>query len=327
MPKYQSSFFHQDFISVDQISHKQQIMELFTHADRMKKYVEHHKIHESLKGKSIAILFYQPSTRTFSSFVAAATRLGAYVTAIHGMSEVSSAVKGESLEDTIQTICRTTAADAIVLRHPGDDSNQIAAETAPIPIINGGSGKAEHPTQSLLDLYTIYQSYKKFDGLHVAMVGDILYGRTPKSLAKLLAVMSSNIKITFVSPSRLKAPQSFLQTLKGRVQVGETENFKEVLPQVDVLYMTRIQKEWFEQAGKMTEYEKVKNRLILIPELVSLMKKKAIIMHPLPRVNEIDHKVDTDPRVRYFDQMRAGLYIRMALLEKILLRGRLQKNK
>lgn len=314
-----SEFFNKSYISVDQIKSKEMVDELFLTADKMKKQVESGKIYESLKGKSVAILFYQPSTRTFSSFVAAATRLGTYVTAIHGMQEFSSVSKGESLEDTIRSIYQTTAADVIILRHPDDNSSDVAASVSPVPIINGGSGKLEHPTQALLDLYTIYEHFGKLKNLHVVMVGDLLYGRTVKSLAKVLALVNQNTKITFVSPKELSAPRNFVANLKKRVRVTETTELNPILKSADVVYMTRVQKEWFEKAGKVDEYERLKDKYILTRHMVSQMSKNSIVMHPLPRVGEIMHEVDEDKRAFYFKQMRSGLYVRMALLEKILI--------
>jgi aspartate carbamoyltransferase catalytic subunit len=316
MPK--SSFYQQHYISIDQIGNRKQIEQLFKLADKMKVRVEKHEVYEPLKGRSVAVLFYQPSTRTFSSFVAAARRLGAYVTAIHGMEQYSSVSKGESLEDTIRSIYQTTAADAIVLRHPDDASSEIAAEASVVPVINGGSGKREHPTQALLDLYTIYSHFGRLDNLKVAMVGDLLYGRTIKSLSKLLTVTNGGTELYFVSPQELKAPREFVKEVGKKLPVHEADALEEVLGKVDVVYMTRVQKEWFEHAGKMDEYERLKDRFILTRHMVSSMKKDAIVMHPLPRVGEILREVDEDPRQRYFPQMRSGLYVRMALLESIL---------
>jgi aspartate carbamoyltransferase len=314
-----SPFFGQHYISIDQVKSLKQINDLFLLADKMKKRVESGKVYEPLKGKSVAVLFYQPSTRTFSSFVAAANRLGAYVTAIHGMEEFSSVSKGETLEDTIQSIYQTTGADAVVLRHPEDSSSIVASKASPVPIINAGSGKLEHPTQALLDMYTMHEHLGKVKDLHVVMVGDLLYGRTIKSLAKLLALTGGKTKITFVAPKELMAPPALVAELKKKIEVVETDDLQSVLPSADAVYMTRVQREWFEKAGKMGEYEQLKGKFILTRHMVTQMKKKAIVMHPLPRVGEILHEVDDDPRAKYFEQMRAGLYVRMALLESILL--------
>ena len=313
-------FFSKSFISIDQINSLSDIKYIFDAADRMKKVILSEKVYEPLKGKTVAVLFYQPSTRTFTSFVAAAKRLGAYVIDINEMTSFSSAVKGESLDDTIRTIYQTTGANAIVLRHPEDNSSQIAASVQDIPVINGGSGTAEHPTQALLDLYTIYQKFRRLDNLNIMMVGDLKYGRTIKSLAKLIARISKNSTITFVSPKELRAPKDFIKDLKDKVEVTQRSNFGTAIEEADVVYMTRVQKEWFEKEGKLDEYEALKLKFIMNKHTADKMKKDAIILHPLPRVGEIMLEVDSDPRAWYFEQMRSGLYVRMALIESILVR-------
>lgn len=309
---------NQHFISIDQVKTKDQIQLLFKRADHMKQVVESHQVYEPLRGKDVAVLFYQPSTRTFTSFVAAAQRLGAYVVSIHGMETYSSVSKGETLEDTIKSIHQTTAADAIVLRHPDNNSSQVAASVSSVPIINAGSGKLEHPTQALLDLYTIYQNLGRTDNLHVVMVGDLLYGRTVKSLAKLLGLMNGGSKITFVSPDELRMPKEEIQALSGKLDIEQTDSLKASLKDADVIYMTRVQKEWFEKSGKVDEYERLKDRFVLTRHMVEQMRPESIVMHPLPRVGEILHEVDDDKRAKYFEQMRSGLYTRMALLELTL---------
>jgi aspartate carbamoyltransferase len=312
-----SFLFQQSYVSVKQMVEVGQITKIFAVAEAMRQRVEERQVYEPLKGYSVAILFYQPSTRTFSSFSAAARRLGAYVTAIHGMQSLSSVSKGESLEDTIRTICQTTAADVIVLRHPDDASSERAAAVAAVPVINAGSGVAEHPTQALLDLYAIYQHQKRLDRLQVAMVGDLLYGRTIKSLAALLGLYKKN-SLSLVAPEALRAPTAWLGSLPKSMSVQEYDDWEGVLPEVDVLYMTRVQKEWFEQAGRLAEYEQMKHKYVLTRHLTEQMKPSAMVMHPLPRVGEILPEVDSDPRAYYFKQMRLGLYIRMALLEMIM---------
>jgi aspartate carbamoyltransferase len=310
--------YQQSYISVDQIKSRSQVEELFSIADVMKAKVLKREVYEPLKGRAVAILFYQPSTRTFTSFEAASRRLGAYTVAVHGMAQYSSVAKGETLEDTIKSIYQTTACDAIVIRHPDNNSSEVAKSVSAVPIINGGSGTAEHPTQALLDLYTIYDHFQTMDNLHVVMVGDLLYGRTTKSLAKLLAIVGKKVKITFVSPKELMSPREFVAKIKGKVKLAETDKLTSVLPSADVVYMTRVQKEWFEKAGKLEEYERLKDRFVLTRHMVSSMKPKAIVMHPLPRVGEILYEVDEDKRAKYFSQMRSGLYVRMAILKAIL---------
>lgn len=319
MPK--SWIFNKSYISVDQIKNRQQVDEIFKTADLIKTKVLKHEVYEPLKGMCVAILFYQPSTRTFTSFEAASRRLGAYTIAVHGMAQYSSVAKGETLEDTIRSIYQTTGCDAIVIRHPDNNSSEIASSISYVPIINGGSGTAEHPTQALLDLYTIHDNFKSIDKLNVVMVGDLLYGRTTKSLAKLLATVSKGTKITFVSPKELMCPRDFVSKIKGKVSFKETDNLTSVLASADVVYMTRVQKEWFEKSGKLDEYERLKDRFVLTRHMVSMMKKKAIVMHPLPRVGEVLHEVDEDGRAKYFEQMRSGLYVRMAILKSILCVG------
>lgn len=312
-------YYNKSFFSIDQIKSKKEVEELFQVADKMRTKVEKKEVYEPLRGKSVAILFYQPSTRTFSSFEAAAKRLGAYTVAIHGMTQYSSVTKGESLKDTIKSIYQTTAADAIVLRHPSNESSEIAAEVSPVPVINGGSGTKEHPTQALLDLYTIRRFIGRIGKLKIVMVGDLLYGRTTKSLAKLLAVVDSKNEVVFVSPKELRSPRDFVKQIKKRIKLIEQDQLGSSLKSADVVYMTRVQKEWFAKAGKLNIYERIKDSFVMTDQLASQMKKKAIIMHPLPRTGEITLEVDENPRAKYFEQMRSGLYIRMALLELTLL--------
>jgi aspartate carbamoyltransferase catalytic subunit len=315
--KINKVFKNKSFVSINQLSSKLEVNIIFKTADQMKKLVENKKANGLLKKYCIAELFYQPSTRTFTSFLGAANWLGAMTVPIHGMSAYSSAVKGESLSDSIRSIHQTTAADLIILRHPDDDSSEIAAKHSYVPIINAGSGKKEHPTQAILDLYTIRQIFKKTDTLKVAMVGDLKNGRTVKSLSLLLALMSKTNKIIFVSPDSLRTPMSLLNQLKDKgLDIYETDNLNSVISKADVLYVTRIQKEWF---AKEEEYQKVASSYTVDQKLLRKAKKKMIVMHPLPRVSEISNQVDNDPRAYYFQQMRSGLYTRMALLKLILL--------
>lgn len=320
MSKSENSFYNKSYISIDQITSLSQINYIFKQADKYKDCVLNHKVCEELKGYTVSVLFWQPSTRTFTSFVAAAKRLGAYVIDVHGMTAYSSSVKGESLQDTIRSINQTTASDLIVMRHPDNNSSEIASKVSSVPIVNGGSGKAEHPTQALLDLYTIYTKFKRLDNLNVVMCGDLKYGRTIKSLANLLALVGKNNTITFIAPKELSAPTDLVKQLKKSVKVSEKEDFGNLLKNADVLYMTRVQKEWFEAEGRLEDYEALKHRYVLTRHMVSQMKKKSIVMHPLPRVGEIMYEVDEDEKAWYFKQMRSGLYIRMALLKSILIK-------
>jgi aspartate carbamoyltransferase len=235
------------------------------------------------------------------------------------MEHFSSVSKGETLDDTVRSVYQTTGADAIVLRHPDDDSSEVASKISSVPIINAGSGTREHPTQALLDLYTIYSRLGTIDNLHLVMVGDLKYGRTIKSLVKLMTKVGTGNTFTFVSPQELMAPKELVDSLNtDKVVVTEKHAFGDVLSSADVVYMTRVQKEWFVAEGKLADYEHLKNAFILDGSLVATMPEKAIVMHPLPRVGEILHEVDADPRASYFPQMRSGLYVRMALLLSIL---------
>jgi aspartate carbamoyltransferase len=264
-----------------------------------------------LKGKILANLFYEPSTRTSSSFMAAMQRLGGSVIPI---SEVrySSVSKGESLPDTVRTL--EAYADVIVLRHPEVGSAALAAEYARKPIINAGDGIGEHPTQALLDFYTIQEELKRVDGLTVTLLGDLRYGRTVHSLARLLSMF--DVKLNYVSPESLPFPQEILDEIAEKgIPQAQYNSLDAVLPETDVLYVTRVQKERF---SDLDLYEKVKNEFIITPEIMEHAKDEMIVMHPLPRVGEIAMELDTDPRAAYFRQMEYGMYVRMALLAMVL---------
>jgi aspartate carbamoyltransferase catalytic subunit len=224
----------------------------------------------------------------------------------------SSVTKGESLPDTIRTL--ESYADVIVLRHPEMGASQVAAEYARKPIINAGDGVGEHPTQALLDLYTIQSELGGIDGLHVAMVGDLRYGRTVHSLARLLCLY--DVQMTFVSPEILRLPLDVMNDVRTHSRPAhETYDVHEIIGQADVLYVTRVQRERF---ADQAQYEAVKGYYVITPELIAEAREKMIIMHPLPRVNEISYALDDDPRAAYFRQMENGMYIRMALLASVL---------
>lgn len=330
--KINGKFFNKSIVSIDQFQPRD-IKILFKTASMMEEIIEEKKSSRMLKGYSIAELFYQPSTRTYSSFLAAAKWLGAITIPIHGMNTYSSAVKGESIQDTVRTIHQTTAADLIILRHPEDDSSQIAAKASYVPIINAGSGKKEHPTQALLDLYTIKKELGRMKNLKVLFLGDLKYSRTIKSLGKLLSLVDENLQIYLVSPKFWRMSRNsirqWLTSVKTKgfirewratgIKVYETEDLLRFIPQVDVIYANRIQKEWFEKKGKIDLYEKLKDSYNITLETLKKAKKKMIILDPLPRIDEIAYEVDEDPRAVYFQQMRNGLYTRMALLKLILL--------
>lgn len=314
--KIAGKFFGKDIISVDQFE-KIDIWLIFNIADVMLRSLKNKEKRKDLRGSLVAELFYQPSTRTFASFLTAALKLEADILPIHGMQAYSSAAKGESLEDTIRTI-EAIGADIIILRHPDDYSSEIAAKFSQVPIINAGAGVKEHPTQALLDLYTILKEKGRLENLQVGIVGDLKYGRTTHSLAKLLAKMDK-ISFTFVSPPDLKMPLVILKKLKSqKVKFQEEEDIEKVISKMDVLYWTRIQKEWFEAESKLDFYEKIKNMFVLSPALLKKAKKDLVVMHPLPRVNEIKYTVDKDKRAIYFKQISYGVPIRMALLAAVL---------
>ena len=268
-----------------------------------------------LAGKIMATLFYEPSTRTRLSFESAMLRLGGEVISTESASQFSSAAKGETLEDTIRVI--NPYCDVIVIRHNIEGASETAAKYSSVPVINAGDGKGEHPTQALLDLYTIFSKFKRRD-FTVAMVGDLKNGRTIHSLCPLLSHYPK-VKIIFISPKALAVPQTMKVLLKEKgIDFNETENFKEIA-RADVIYQTRIQKERFKDAS---EYQKYFGKYIIDKNILKILKKTAIIMHPLPRVNEITTEIDSDPRAFYFEQAENGLYTRMALLLYLFDKGK-----
>ncbi|MFP3897486.1 MAG: aspartate carbamoyltransferase [Anaerolineales bacterium] len=309
-PDRRSSFYGRDIVSVEQFS-REDLSYIFDAADEMRGIVKRVGATDLLKGYVLANLFYEPSTRTSSSFIAAMQRLGGAVIPIHGV-QYSSVSKGESLPDTVRTL--ECYADVIVLRHPEVGASEIAATYCRKPVISAGDGVGEHPTQGLLDLYTIYTELETIDGLHVAMVGDLKNGRTVHSLTRLLRLYDT--ELSFVSPSILRLPHDLKQELiSAGHPVQEMEKVEDVVDIVDVLYVTRVQKERF---ADLRAYEAVKDYYEITPELMKEAKEEMALMHPLPRVGEIHYDVDDDPRAAYFRQMENGLYIRMALLGAVL---------
>jgi aspartate carbamoyltransferase catalytic subunit len=267
------------------------------------------KVKKLLQDKIIACIFYEPSTRTRLSFESAALRLGASVISSENASINSSAFKGETIEDTTRII--ENYADAIVIRHSEAGIPERASKVSSVPIVNAGDGTNQHPSQGLLDLYTIKKEHGHLDNLSIAFVGDILHSRTLYSLMPLLLLYPNNT-FYFIAPKELVLTDEYKKyLLDNKVTFQEVNTLDETLPKVDVLYMTRVQKERFQN---LSDYEKVKDVFLLKPEHLKLMKKDAIIMHPLPRVNEIDSKIDQDSRAAYFRQAKNGLYVRMALL-------------
>lgn len=305
-----SPFYGKDVISVSQFQ-RGDLEYIFGVAKEMRAMVERVGTFDLLKGKILANLFYEPSTRTSSSFLSAMERLGGSVIPINEVT-YSSVAKGESLPDTIRTL--ECYADVIVLRHPEVGSAELAARYAHKPVINAGDGIGEHPTQALLDLFTISEELGQVDGLTVTMLGDLKYGRTVHSLAKLLSLYV--VRINYVSPEILEMPPDLVNQLSGQgVSQKQFATLDPVLADTDVLYVTRVQKERFENQD---DYEKVRGAYVISPETLEGAKDDMIVMHPLPRVGEISMDLDADPRAAYFRQMEYGLYVRMALLAMVL---------
>jgi aspartate carbamoyltransferase len=304
-------WYGKDILSVNQFS-REDLEYIFAVAHEMRTMVERVGTFDLLKGKILANLFYEPSTRTSSSFTSAMERLGGSVIPINEV-KYSSVTKGESLVDTVRTL--ECYADVIVLRHPETGSAAVAAKAARKPVINAGDGTGEHPTQALLDTFTIREELGRLDKLNVTMLGDLKYGRTVHSLARLLTRFE-NIQLDYVAPDILRMPREVMDEVGARkVPQTEHESLAKVLPQTDVLYVTRVQKERFEDPSA---YEKVKGVYVIDPGVMKAAKQDMIVMHPLPRVTEISMDFDDDPRAAYFRQMEYGLYVRMALLAIVL---------
>jgi aspartate carbamoyltransferase catalytic subunit len=297
---------NKSLVSIDDYSKDEQIRIL----DLAEKF-EEKPVQKILDGYVVATLFFEPSTRTRLSFSSAASRLGAQVI---GFSEAgsSSVSKGESLNDTILTV--SNYADIIVMRHPREGSARYASEVSPVPIINAGDGANQHPTQTLLDMYSIRKTQGRLDNIHIAFVGDLKYGRTVHSLT--FALCNFNTTFHLVSPEELKLPSYVKRRIKeNQLEYYQYTEINEVIPKVDILYMTRIQKERFSDP---IEYEKVRNAYILRNEMLQGAKKNMRVLHPLPRVNEIEADVDANPMAYYFRQAQNGVYVRQALLASIL---------
>ena len=310
-PKMMNGFYQKDIISVNQFT-QDDLDYIFARTDEMAAMSARWGTCDLLKGYTLACVFYEPSTRTSASFIAAMERLGGKVIPITEGIQYSSVSKGESLIDSMLTL--EQYCDVIVMRHPDIGSSATAAKYAHVPIINAGDGAGEHPTQGLLDLYTIKTELGKIDGLKVAMIGDLRYGRTVHSLTKLLS--QYDVSLRFVSPDTLRLPLDLMNDLiDSGINVRETNKVSDVIENADVLYVTRIQKERFTD---ILQYEEVKDYFEITPELMQSAKEKMIVMHPLPRVGEIHYKVDRDPRAAYFRQVQNGMFVRMALLAAVL---------
>ncbi|MCB9013577.1 MAG: aspartate carbamoyltransferase [Bacteroidales bacterium] len=264
-----------------------------------------------LKGMVVATLFFEPSTRTRLSFESAVNRLGGKVLGFSDASS-SSATKGETLRDTIKMVCNY--ADLIVMRHPLEGSARFASEVSKVPVINAGDGANQHPTQTLLDLYSIRKTQGTLENLNIFMVGDLKYGRTVHSL--LMAMSEFNTTFYFISPDELKMPDEYKRYLKNKgLKYYEFKDFTDIINQADIIYMTRVQKERFSDP---IEYERTKNAYILRNHMLKDSKPNVKILHPLPRVNEIHLDVDTNEKAYYFTQALNGVFVRQAIISSIL---------
>jgi aspartate carbamoyltransferase catalytic subunit len=265
----------------------------------------------ALKGKILALLFFEPSTRTRMSFDAAMARLGGTSIGIDSV-EASSMAKGETLADTVRVV--SGYADAIVLRHPKEGAARLASEFSTVPVINAGDGAGQHPSQTLLDLYTIRQSMP-LDDIQVGLLGDLRYGRTAHSLAHALSLYG--VTIHTISPKGLELPSAILEELtRAGTKVVEHDDVSGIISSLDVLYVTRIQRERFPDSAS---YFQVASSYRITPELLSGVKQRLIVLHPLPRLDEIDPRVDLLPHARYFEQSRNGIPVRMAMLQKVMI--------
>lgn len=304
-----------DIISLQQFT-PSSIKKLFKVTDKMKGIAKNAKPSDLLKGNIVTLIFYEPSSRTFGSFAAAVKQLGGQTVEIQNPQQSSSVAKGETLADTIKVF--EAYSDAIVIRHPETGSAAAAAAAAFfVPIINAGDGVGEHPTQALLDMYTIYEQTKRLDGLTGVMGGDMLNGRTVHSLIRGLSIFKNNT-LYLLSPKQLRLTRAdFSEFTKSGVKLIEISSEKDIPKNADFWYWTRVQKERF---ANVKEYEKVKDAFIVTPKFLDAYAgKKTILMHPLPRISEITPDVDLDKRAVYLrSQIRNGMYVRMALLVLIL---------
>ncbi len=297
-----------NLISVSQLK-KADVQRILALAEKIEKSKKQNKVRESLKNKVVACLFFEPSTRTRLSFETAALRLGARVVSMENGSESSSAFKGESITDTIKIV--NGYADFIVMRHPKDGSAEIAAKAAKVPFINAGDGGNQHPTQALLDAYTIWKKFKRLSNLRLAFGFDPKHSRTIKSLCQILSLYDNN-SFTFICPKQLDPPKEFLDKLKkSGVQYKIERDLEKVLDS-DILYLNRLQGERF---ASKKEFEQLRHKYTL--RAAMLKGKKSLIMNPLPRIDEMEEKVDDLPNAIYFEQAHNGLYVRMALLQML----------
>ena len=289
------------------------LSDIFAVAQEMEQVVQHYGSN-ILSRRVMATLFYEPSTRTRLSFESAMTRLGGGVLTTENAREFSSAAKGETIEDTIRVIAGY--ADVVVMRHFESGASKRAAAVSSVPIINAGDGAGQHPTQALLDMYTIQREIGRLDDISIAMVGDLANGRTVRSLCYLLTKFK-NPKIYFIAPGLVRMKDDIKEYLQRyEVDFEEEEDLHAVASKVDVIYQTRVQKERF--GDRIADYEQARGKYIINKSVMDCMQEHAVVLHPLPRVDEIDSEVDGDPRAAYFRQAHNGLYVRMALLRMLL---------
>lgn len=296
---------------------REKLEELFDITNHMMAFEQaRHKVaHQvsTLSSKILVTLFYEPSTRTRMSFETAMHKLGGRVVSTENAGNFSSAAKGESIEDTIRVL--SGYGDVIVIRHFEEGMAKRAAKVSAVPIINAGDGGGQHPTQALLDIYTIQKEIGHLDGLKIAMVGDLANGRTVRSLCYLLTKFK-DVEITFVSPENVRMKEDIKDYLtRHEIRFREMSDLHQAAKDVEVIYQTRIQRERF---VSMEEYEKTKGIYIIDHEVMGILPKTSIVMHPLPRLDEIKYEVDNDPRAAYFRQAQYGLYVRMALLSVLI---------
>ena len=303
-----NEFFKKDIISVRDFD-KQKLELIFEATDKIIQ-LEPSQRREIARGKTLGYLFYEPSTRTRLSFEAAIALLGGTSLGISNISS-SSTQKGESLADTVKIM--STYSDALVLRHPLDGSSRFAAEVSSKPVLNGGSGTEEHPTQAIQDVFTIKREKKKVDGLKIGIVGDLKYGRTVYSL--LHALSNYDVDVHLISPEALKIRSDSTYEIRKKLSFTESEDLEEYIEDMDVIYVTRIQKERFPDEE---EYVKVKGSYVIGLDYAKKMKDDAIILHPLPRLDEISPEVDKTKQAKYFKQAEYGMYTRAALLGLLL---------
>lgn len=300
-------------VSIDDVE-TSDFYEIFQRASLFKKAVKEGKKLDLMQGKIMATFFFEPSTRTRLSFESAMNRLGGSVISV-SESKNTSAAKGETIADTIRMV--SSYSDIVVMRHPMEGAARVASEFSYVPVLNGGDGSGQHPTQTMLDLFTIWEKYGRIDNLEISMVGDLKYGRTVHSLIKALSRFDN--RINMVSPEILRMPEHFLSSLKSKAKINPDSTMDGVLKSTDVFYVTRIQKERFVD---LNDYQKVIGSYSINQEFVDRMKESSIIMHPLPRVDEIDPGIDGNKRAYYFIEAANGVFVRMALIDFILRGGK-----